>query len=252
ETDVNNDGLLTIDAPGGVTLDGRVLDNSGVVAWQSGQIQMIHQALIDNAFGTGGKGEFDALSDDTISGDASAIFLNLGLFEKIGGTAVTNVAVTFNQGTNLPASMTQVTSGTLHLTGNGAGQDVFKAVGDGVLEFTADYTLDNAKIEGDGAIKVTGGNLNIQDTVTVLADHMELDAGGTITGTGALRIGNNLGLPRSSQLTWKGGIMTRPGLTGETDVNNDGLLTIDAPGGVTLDGRVLDNSGVVAWQSGQI
>ncbi len=243
---------------------GRVLENEGVFAWQSGQISLaanflgvsVGGATIDNAAG----GVFDAQSDFSIvtNNIGTDLFINNGTFKKSAGIGTTTITVTVNNN-----GTAEVDSGTLALLGGGNSSGGLTAASGTTLRFDAGSYSITGTVSSPGTFQVSGA------AVSVLPDL-------TITGllnliSGSLALGGNATL---ASLTHSGGQLSGTGTVtvaspavfglsnssiveagpGTTDLKSGGSL--GGPGfapGLGLDGgRVLENEGVFAWKSGFI
>ncbi|MBO1048263.1 MAG: hypothetical protein HEQ10_11150 [Dolichospermum sp. DEX182a] len=217
----------TLDWGSNLIIDGTTLETSGATVLTGSATFYAYNGAIWNNTSTG---TIDLQKDSIFSQQSGnqSIFNNAGTFTKSNGTTFADFAgfVFNNTGT------VKVKAGTLNLAGGGTNTGSFSIDAGGTLRITADYNFNTGN-------SVTGaGNFNIEDrTTTVNVDStwsapVNLINYGTLTGTGALTISN--------QLNWTGGTLSG---TGKKTVS--GKLNLS--GDQTLDGTTLETSGATIW-----
>jgi len=219
-------GILNLS--GNQSLNGTTLETTGTTIWTGNGTLSTSNAAIWNNTSTG---TIDLQSDADFSYNTGTktTFNNAGTFTKSNGTTTDESYISgfFNN-----TGTVQVKAGTLNLSGGGTNTGNFSIDAGGTLRITADYNFNTGN-------SVTGaGNFNIEDrTTTVNVDStwsapVNLINYGTLTGTGALTISN--------QLNWTGGTLSG---TGKKTVS--GKLNLS--GDQTLDGTTLETSGATIW-----
>ena len=243
---------------------GRVLENEGVFAWQSGQISLaanflgvsVGGATIDNVLGA----TFDDQTDGAINANnlGTNLFINDGIFKKSAGIGTTTITVTVNNN-----GTAEVDSGTLALLGGGNSSGGLTAASGTTLRFDAGSYSITGTVSSPGTFQVSGAAVSVLPDLTItgllnlisgslaLGGNATLasltQAGGQLSGTGTVTVASPavFGLSNSS--------IVEAG-PGTTDLKSGGSL--GGPGfapGLGLDGgRVLENEGVFAWKSGFI
>jgi hypothetical protein len=273
-THIAANALMIIDATTSVSLTTRTLRNEGTIGWSSGVINTSGGATIFNA----GSGTFDIRTGNTVNSDGTATFHDQGRLVKSTGTGTTtfNIALVVDEASGSISEIVVVMSGTLVLAGGGHSGGFFTRAdflvdSGSVLDFANGYTLqDTTRLDGAGLIEVTGGNvsvpgfntaryfgtgllqvtggdLNVDGTLEANGS-MELDHGGTISGSGTVDLSE---MYQMTTMLWKGGTMTG---SGTTHIAFGSVLSIEAgDGGVSLaGGRTLNNEGTINWLNGSI
>ena len=241
---VTNNGTVTQDATGTITLDSSSFTNNNAFVLQS------DGAWIRFNF---------------------PLFTNAGTFSKTAGsgTATWDVAFT-NSGTmNLGSgSMTftesfsnsnlvNINTGVLNLASGGSSSGTFATgAGIGILEYSAGNSTFSGSFTGAGKLAVSGGQLDITGG-TANASNFQL-SGGTIDGTGSFTVtgaflwtggslnnaAGSMGLGLGSTTTITGAAIRTLGRA----LTNQGILTYNATGGFTVHTANLTNSGVIDLQ----
>src|ERR1051325_3001171 len=204
---VEESGTGTTDLKGGGALSGaasliidsgRVLENEGAFAWQSGSIILsVAGTTIDNEAGAA----FEAQEDNRLLAftDGTA-FNNAGTFTKSGGTGATEIDAAFdNTGT------VDVESGTLSLGGGGTSSGDLSTASGSTLNFAAGiFSITGGTIDSLGTFEVTNGSVvitpavDIAGAVDIVLGTLELDgaaslgsltqSGGMLTGSGRVTV----------------------------------------------------------------
>jgi hypothetical protein len=189
-------------------------------------------------------------------------FNNHGVLAVVNDTGpAVNIGIPLNN-----AGEVDVQTGTLTLSGGGAGCGNFHLADGTVLDINSDYTLNTyATVSGSGALQVdifktlqVAGNLHVPDlavsggTVTA-AGNLTVDnltqSGGTVGGAGTVTI--------NGHWTWTGGSMTGPGRTvlNGTAIISGGFFsmlvgrTVDNRGSATVSGSGFDFQGDAVWNN---
>ena len=146
---------------------GRVLENEGVFAWQSGQISLaanflgvsVGSATIDNVAGA----TFDDQTDNTINSTnlGTNLFINDGTFRKSAGTGTTTIAVTFNN-----TGAVEVDSGTLALNSGGTSSGNIAMASGATLSFGASSYAITGTLASPGTFQVSGANVSVTQDLT--------------------------------------------------------------------------------------
>ena len=203
--------------------DGGVINNSGTVQWQGGSI-----------YNSGGSG----------NGKATINNLSGGKFEVGGDGQVFNVTYggsVFNNQSGA-AFLKTAGSGTAEV-----GPWLFNnsdaiVASSGLLNFGSDLNLKNgATISGLAKTRVTGGTATLTGTTSVNGTVFEF-AGGTLFGSG-------------SGATLSGGRFDFSGgaLSGTINFATGSSVYLNGTEAKTIsDGAILNNSGTITWQSGDI
>lgn len=216
-------------------------------------------ALIDNS------GTFRANAEDanaySASGAASQ-FRNTGTVVKASGTAITKIALAFdNQGEvkgqsgllqfgggGIPGQTApgawRATYGQIWWTAGSfsLGSDVQLSGGVGV-SYGASVTA--GSVQGaTAALIVSGGSFALMSTSTASSVSQLIISSGSLSGVGTLNVVDSL--------SWSGGTMSG---TGATVLGSAATGTINPPGSygeVILDTRTLRNAGTLTWSLGAI
>ena len=265
-TDLKSGGSLG--GPGfapGLGLDGgRILENEGVFAWQSGFIDLGDNALgataggatIDNAAGA----VFDAQNDSSIvtNNRGTDLFINDGTLRKSAGIGTTTIEVALDN-----SGAVVVDSGTLALNGGGTSSGSVAVAGGTTLNFGIGSYAITGTIASPGTFQVSGANVSVAQDLTI--------AGLLSLAAGSLALGGNATLASFNQA---GGLLSGTGtvtVMGPAVLGQTGSTLVEAGSGTTdlkfggtlgangaspllgLDGgRVLENEGTFIWQGGQI
>ena len=216
-----NGGISFNVAGGGLTLNGRRLDNAAAktATWTAPQNQAI---VLSNGAVFNNHGLFDAQDNSRIANGSGAVsvFNNFGTFRKSAGTGISNVNVAFN---NTGTVDVQVGTASFGLGGTSTGSWV--AAAPATLQFGGGtHNLNAGSSVSGGTVLVSNGTLNSAGTYNV-AD-TQITAGtadfsaAANTGTLDLGAGNSGGTLRGSAdvtvsgLTrWFSGTMTGSGKT---------------------------------------
>jgi len=223
-------GTLTLsDGPDYLRQEGRAINNAGTATWTTGGGNYWY--LSDGAVFTNQAGAtFNAQANEQIvvSGNNNR-FNNLGTFTR-SGEGMSIIQPPFDNN-----SPTQVTAGTLQLTGGGSSAGAFTASAGAVVEFNGGtYSLNpGASLTGSGLYKLMGGTITVSGTVPI-ANFAQSAA--TLTGAGTVSITN--------VMTWTGG--TQSG-SGATNIATGATLSVSGGAFVVQDGRTFNNAGVVDW-----
>lgn len=236
QTVVEAAATLTISGTADKTLDTRVLDNKGTLAWIAGRIVAQNGAAVVN------EGLFDIQSSaNYIAAGSTAVFNNLGTVEKRTSAGTTTFAgnVQFN-GTG---GQVDVLAGTLALAGGGAQSNVTFASATGATTTFAGgtFTSDGSTFTGPGLTRVNGATVTFTGASTSTGGVFEL-AAGTVNGTADLTV-------NGGTLAWTGGVLSG---TGQTIVGPGATLTISGAADKTLDTTMLVNHGSATWSAGRI
>jgi len=225
---ISGTGLRNI-APGAVLsltgsnnkfLSDGTVNNAGRALWQgSGNLFLQSGASFVNS------ATFSAENDGVIAynGGAMPTFTNTGTFTKTSGANATRFDILLNNNGSLISN-----SGTIQLNGGGTSSGLFNPT-TGVIIFSGGtQTLLNARIEGNGFARLTGGNLTMNGNVS--AENVAVD-GGALNGAGALTV--------TKALDWTGGSIEG---TGPKNVAAGATLNIRA-NNKFLDATTLTNNG---------
>jgi hypothetical protein len=246
---LDNAGQL-IKAGAGTAFANVPLDNPGTIDIQGGTLFVGRGLTNEGTFAVEGGAEGDLASDITSSTTSSGDFSLAG-----GGRLTISSAVTLQSGATaeVAAGAQVVIAGSLTQQG---GATVALASG-GLLSVTSNYALaDGAAVSGPGAVQVFGGQLTANGDVAVdnlavsggtvaVAAGGQLDVqaltltGGMLSGAGDLTVENSL--------LCTGGRMSG---SGHTVLNGTAEVGKGGSGGLGLSGRLLDNFGTAAVDSG--
>ncbi len=251
---LNLAGTTTLAGTGGKYLDGITVNNTGVLTYLSGGLQIGQSATakLNNA------GMFDIQGDLSVIGGAGGNFANAagGTVQKTAGSGTADFDLPFDNKGDL-----RVAVGTLALNGWGMNQTggftaeagTVLVIGGGVHHFDA-----GARFDGQGTYRFSGGTASVNDSISV-AD-LEV-IGGTLKVPGTLSIGD---LSYTGGLLEVGGTISVAGAfdwnPGESQsllaglgtgvLNLAGTTTLAGTGGKYLDGIAVNNTGVLTCLSG--
>jgi hypothetical protein len=237
EVNVDPKGTLLITGGNGTSrqLSGCALNNSGVCTLLSGDLALAQGAAVNNLVG----GTFQLLADGTFSGGPAptgGAFNNSGTFRKNSAGASQFGTVSAAQGPDFNNSgLVDIVSGQLNLLG-GVSSGQFRTEAGAVLWFWGGtHTLNaGASFSGAGSVRLYQGLSAPQWLVSggVAVTELELGNNGTISGPGALAIGNTL--------FWTNGIIQS---NGALNISPGARLSILGPSGKTLLQRTINNQG---------
>lgn len=256
--------------PGGVLLNGRTLENGGTVLWTgAGSMVMNPTAVITNRAGAlfemqnavsivanNGACRFDnagtfrkSVNPGTITfpssvrlNNSGTLDIQSGILDLGGGTH--SGSFTVPAGTALVLSGDHTAAGSSSITGAGqlrvnggfattlaglvnvSGSNTFSA---GLVTFTGNYICTN------NVVTISGGTVNFSGTGLVSPAVMNFTSG-ELGGTGTVTV--------NSVMNWTSGTMSG---SGRTIIPVGATLNAAIPGGVSLNGRTLENGGAVLW-----
>ena len=227
----------TTNSPGDanrVLLDGRNLENAGIIIWTGTDwFSWQDGAVLTNRAGALFEARSDAYLAHTTSGhypNYQPRFDNAGIFRKSAGTGTTIVSGLFNnwgtvdvQTGEWECRSTLTNSGTLAAA---EGAVVTLALPTSSYVFT-----DGAQLIGDGIHRVPAGR-----TIAVVGEVVahNLDLRGELLGLGTLHI--------TGAMTWPTGKMLE---AGRTVIEPGATLSLNGTNWVWLDGRALENAGTI-------
>lgn len=276
-TTILRGATLTLTGSDLKTMSGRTLKNVGTIKWIAGSIRTGFGTAIINDVGA----IFEiATPDDSIfdyydaSGRSSVPFNNLGTIRKVS-TGVTTFGFTMNN-----QGMLDIRRGTLNLANGGTSSGTAYAAAGAVLRFSGgQYILSPASktningtlsmaggkvlVAGDllspGQVDIGGGDIavtgvySVTGATTVRNGTIVFDGPSAATSAATYLSGGTLGgsgtFVVSSRLSWTGGAMAG---TGRTVVPTVARLTLQGPDLMILDGRTIDNTGLIVWTGGPI
>jgi hypothetical protein len=251
---------------GTLTLTNRVVTNSGIVNWQSGDISLTGGTTITNAFGA----IFDAQCDASLTSpdEGTEVFDNVGLFKKTGGGGGAGMATIINcdfnngggggvglggappgGGPGGAVPTVEADAGVIRFLRDGTHIGVFTAsIYTQILFPNGTQTLKTGTtFQGDGLIAVFSNG-----TFTVPAGHtaknlgyLLLDEGGRIEGSG-ITLTDGQFLNQQGTFLWTGGTIL------DLRFANIGGAMLLAGGRKLLDSSTFINSGSTVWTAGTI
>ena len=251
---LNLAGTTTLAGTGGKYLDGITVNNTGVLTYLSGGLQIGQSATakLNNA------GMFDIQGNLSVIGGAGGNFANAagGTVQKTAGSGTADFDLPFDNGGDV-----RVAAGTLALNGGGIQMGGFTAeagtamvFGGGVHQFEA-----GTRFDGQGTYRFSGGTASINSGISV-AD-LEL-TGGSLTLPGTISVGD---LRITGGRFEVGGTATVGGLfewNADSDSTLDGLGTgvlnletttvLAGTGTKYLDGITVNNTGIVTYTGGEL
>jgi len=247
-TQIKSGNTLNISTAGAKTLtQSRELKNAGTVNYDGSGLTISNNGTLTNS------GTFDIKADGNVT--SSTAIANSGTFKKSAGSGTSTISPPLNN-----SGTVSVTAGTLALAGDGTHTGSFTATSPGILAFpSGTHAMSGAgkSISGTGTLAFSGSTatvgipINAVGTLNVSAGTATLNAvvsanaftlsGGTLGGDGAVTLTNGG--------TWSGGTMSGNGTTTNPasktltvsapvtlsrPLQNDGTLTITAPGNIAL------------------
>ena len=257
KTLISAGATLAVDNPNGVTLNGRILENSGTINWiGGGGMTLFSGAVITNRPGA----LFHVQNAALLASSGSGIrFDNAGTFRKsvnagtstIGSSVIGNSVSFNNSGTVEIQSGTLLCNGeftnhgtvnlspatTNRLAAGGSANGTFNASNTALVEWTGStFALDaGAQLNGTGLYKINSSTLTRNADLTV--DNLDL-AVGTLSVTGTLTV--------ATSMNWITGTMSGSGRT-IIDANATLNLAVPSLNQASLVSRTLENGGTVVW-----
>jgi hypothetical protein len=224
-------GTLTVAGGGSKSLNGNLTNNGTVNVTSNTDIGISTTPTITN------NGTFNLQSDVSLTG--SALFTNAGTLTKSSPTTTGTTA--FNPQLNNSGTV-DVQSGTLQLTGGGAGTatSVWQAEGPGALDVhTGTLALAGGATFTGLGVEETDFFGTVQVNGAVTAQNFTI-AGGGLTGSGTFTV--------TGTLDWTGGTINDP--NGTISIPVGATLKVEGNSDKSITGGTMNLAGTTIWKDG--
>ncbi len=204
------------------------LTNNGTVNWNSGFLSFNAGTIINNK-------NFNAFGNDQLYNYGSGVFTNssTGIFTKLTGTGTsTNIVAFTNNG------ILNINSGTFQNNGSSFINTGSLNLGGGTfLNFSPVSFNAGTSVTGSGTFSQSGNTMTLNVAFNMPSAIAFNFAGGTINGTGSLKI--------TGSMQWNGGSLSVP-----TTFQNNAVVNLD--GGEVIIASPLTNKGTINWNAGYL